>query len=210
MFMKTLFTFIFIIISPNIFASTLDEWNKWYKEKVNNKTIKGEMTCKITDQVIMDVKDGKPIRYSSYKDQAKVGDRLSLIYSSIGDKISIKLTHPSEQYIDTSISAEKGKGSDKKMVFFNNNPDGKMRHYYNTMSIYDDLMKYKNHNFIGSKTIYMTRYYKSDWDGIFTGLYGNQTHIFTFDCRNIVDKIDEIIDRFNTYPGRLIYKKEKK
>jgi len=43
-------------------------------------------------------------------------------------------------------------------------------------------MKYKNYNIVGVKTIYMNRYYKSDWDGIFTGLYGNQTYIFTFDC----------------------------
>ena len=59
---KIFFTFIFIIISQNIFANdifeNLDEWNKWYK--ANETTLAGEMSCKITDQIIIKVKEGKP------------------------------------------------------------------------------------------------------------------------------------------------------
>jgi hypothetical protein len=46
----------------------------------------------------------------------------------------------------------------------------------------------------------MNRYYKSDWDA-------NQSQILNLDCSSISDKIDEIIERYKTYPGDYTYKK---
>ena len=45
------------------------------------------MTCKITDQVIMDVQDRKPIRYSSYKKDVKIGDSFTLKYFALQNSI---------------------------------------------------------------------------------------------------------------------------
>ena len=74
---KIFFTFIFIILSPNIFANdiyeNLDEWKK--QSNVNKTTLAREMSCKITDQIIMEVKEGKPKRYSHFNNKPKVGNR---------------------------------------------------------------------------------------------------------------------------------------
>jgi len=47
---------------------------------------------------------------------------------------------------------------------------------------------------IWNKSMHFTRYYKNDWQGLVTQVTGFMQHqIFTLDCRNNVDKIDEII-----------------
>ena len=158
------------------------------------------MTCKITDQVIMDVKDGKPIRYSSYKEDVKIGDSFTLKYFALQNSIKITLKHLSKEYIDISIIAEKGLGADTKEVHYRNNADSTFKYWYNRIS-------YQNYNILDGKLLEMNRYYKSDWDANFTGIYVKQTKILTLDCRGISDKIDEIIERYKTYPGDYTYKK---
>jgi hypothetical protein len=165
------------------------------------------MTCKITDQVIMDVQDGKPIRYSSYKKDVKIGDSFTLKYFALQNSIKITLKHLSKEYIDSSIIAEKGLGADSKEVHFRNNVDSTLKYWYNRISIFLNKISYQNYNILDGKLLEMNRYYKSDWDANLTGIYVKQTQILTLDCRGISDKIDEIIERYKTYPGDYTYKK---
>ena len=203
--MKILFTFIFIIISPNIFASNLKEWNKWFNK--NYSGIESEMSCKITKQVVFDVDDGKPKTYDSYKDKPKIGDRLTLMFYAYGDILRLTVKHSLEEYIENSMFAEKGKGIRSKSISFRNNVNGILKYYFNTMRIFSDRISYQYSSFEQVINLEMSRYYKSDWDGIFTSINGEQTQVMTLDCRSVSDKFDEIIKRYNTYPGKLDVKK---
>jgi len=53
----------------------------------------------------------------------------------------------------------------------------------------------------------MKRYYKTDWEGVFTQIYKTQTIIITLDCRHKTDKIEEMINLYKKYPGKLKIKK---
>ncbi len=201
---KIFFTFIFIIISPNIFASNLEEWNKWYN--ANKTTLAGEMSCKITDQIIIKVKEGKPKRYSHYTNQPKIGDKLSLIYQTVGEKIKFQLKHDSAEYFDTSFFAQKGEIKSKIASFYNNS-SRTLKYYLGRLTIRQDSLSFQKYNIVGGYSLELKRYYKSDWGGIFIGTYVGEPHVITLDCRNITDKIDEIIERYKTYPGKVKFKK---
>ena len=208
--MKILLTLIFIVISQSIFASdvfeNLDEWNKWFN--ANKTTLAGEMSCKITDQIIMEVKEGKPKRYSHYNNKPKVGDKLSLIYQTFGEKIKLQLKHPLEEQFNMSINAEKVDINSKIASFYNSSET--LKYFHESFTLRKDSLDVKYFIIAGGFSLYMKRYYKNDWEGVFTSNWGQQIQIITLDCRTITDKIDEIIERYNTYPGKLKFKKNSK
>ena len=194
--MKILFTFIFIIISPNIFASNLEGWNKWIKESLT--PIDGEMKCKITDQIIFEVKEGKPLRYSHSIKKPKIGDTLTFTYSSWNEGIKVILKHPQEEYLNDLLDASKGKGTNSKYINFYNNILGKK--YIN---ISRDSIEMEKSVLGMMYHLSMNRYYKSDWQGVLTHIYDTQTQILSLDCRHTKDKIDEMLNLYKKYPGKL-------
>ena len=200
MSMKILFTFIFIIISPNIFASNLEGWNKWIKESLT--PIDGEMKCKITDQIVLQVKDGKPERFTGITNQPKIGDTLNFTYSSYNERIDIILKNQKNEYFSYNIPAVKGFGIKSKVIRFENDTIGHQSFYMT-----EDVIGL-DYSFLGiNKHLNMNRYYKSDWEGVFTNIYETQTQIISLDCRHKTDKIEEMINLYKKYPGKLKIKK---
>jgi len=181
----------------------LDEWNKWYN--ANKTTLAGEMSCKVTDQIIMEVKEGKPKRYSHYNNKPKIGDKLSLIYQTVGEKIKFQLKHPSEEYFNTQINADKGEIKSRIASFYSGGDI--LKYFLQRLTIRKDSLSFQTYNIAGGYSLELKRYYKSDWEGIFTAIYGGKPQVITLDCRNITDKINEIIERYKTYPGKLKFKK---
>ena len=208
MFYKIFLTFIFTIVSHNIFASEIfknfDEWNNWFN--ANKTTLRGEMSCKITDQIIIEVKEGKPKRYTNFRNEPKVGDKLSLIYQSIGESVKFQLTHPSEEYFNTAIGAEKADINTQVASFYHG--DDFLKYTLGRLTVRKDSLSFQKYNIAGGYSLELDRYYKNDWGGIFTAIYAGEPHVITLDCRNIKDKIDEIIERYKTYPGKLETKKK--
>jgi len=198
--MKTLFTFIFIIISPNIFASNIKEWNKWMHESRN--PIDGEMKCKITDQIVLEVKDGKPARFTGITNGPKIGDTLNFNYSSYNESIGLILKNQKKEYFNYEIPAVKGFGIKSKSIRFEKNTLSKQSFYM------DEDMIGLDFSFMGLNNHFnMKRYYKTDWEGVFTQIYKTQTIIITLDCRHKTDKIEEMINLYKKYPGKLKIKK---
>ena len=195
--MKTLFTFIFIIISPNIFASNLEEWNKWMHE--SRKPIDGEMKCKITDQIVLQVKDGKPERFTGITNQPKIGDTLNFTYYSLNERIRIILKNPKKEYFNNNIPAVKGNGVKSKVIRFEEDTSVQQSLYMTEDKIgyYFSFVGLVNHH------LNMKRYYKNDWEGILTNVYETQTQIISLDCRHINDEIGEMINLYKKYPGIL-------
>ena len=200
MIMKTLFTFIFIIISPNIFASNIKEWNKWMNE--SRKPIDGEMKCKITDQIVLQVKDGKPERFTGITNQPKIGDTLNFTYSSYNERIKTVLKNPQKEYLNTQIPAVKGNGVKSKIIRFEKDTIG-----HKSLYMTEDVIGLDYSIFGLNNHLNMKRYYKTDWEGIFTDIYETQTIIITLDCRHQTDKIGEMINLYKKYPGKLKIKK---
>lgn len=113
--------------------------------------------------------------------------------------IKVKLIHPKEEFIDTLIAAEKGKKEAKGIHFVD--PMHNNIFIVDRLKIFPNQINYVHHNLLGGETLNLYRYYKSDWNGIYTGLFGSQTQILSFDCRTISNQIDQIINRYRTYPG---------
>ena len=194
--MKTLFTFIFIIISPNIFASNIKEWNKWMHE--SRKSIDGEMKCKITNQIVLEVKDGKPALFSFVTGEPKIGDRLNFTYSSFNERIKIILKNQKKEYFNNNIPAVKGNGVKSKVIRFEEDTSVQQSLYMT-----EDMIGY-DFSFLGlDNHLNMKRYYKNDWEGVFTQIYETQTQIISLDCRHISDEIGEMINLYKKYPGKL-------
>ena len=187
------------LISQDVWAEKthFKQWSEWMDD--NRKPIDGEMSCKITDQVIVGVEEGKPFRCTGYKGEPEVGDSLTFTYSSYNDLIKVKLIHPKEEFIDTLIAAEKGKKDAKGIHFVDPMHDNIF--IVARLKIFPNQINYVHHNLLGGETLNLYRYYKSDWNGIYTGLFGSQTQILSFDCRTISNQIDQIINRYRTYPG---------
>ena len=200
MTMKILFTFIFIIISQNIFASNIKEWNKWMHE--SRKSIDGEMKCKITDQFVLEVKDGKPARFSHITNEPKIGDTLNFTYSSYNERMKIVLKNPQKEYFDMQIPAVKGLGMKSKVIRFKEDSV-----YQQSLYMTEDKIGYDLSWAIYRSHLHMKRYYKNDWEGIFTDIYESNTIIITLDCRHKTDKIGEMINLYKKYPGKLKIKK---
>ena len=196
----------FIVFFANAIASdsveNLDEWSQWFD--ANKETIEGEMLCKITDQIIVEVEEGKPKRFSGYHNQPKVGDKLSLIYRTFGEQLKFQLKHPSNVYFDTNINAEKGEARFQVASFY----DGSelLKYFFARLTIRKDSLSFQKYNIAGGYSLELERYYKSDWGGIFTAIYMGEPQVITLDCRHRTDKIDEIIERYETYPGKLVIK----
>lgn len=189
------------IASLKASAETVDEKHlyDWIGQNLDKITV--EMSCQITDQLVLEVKEGKPRRYLGYDEDPKVGDTLVLKFWSWADKIKFQLGNEQEEYIDSVLDAEKGEKQAKGVHFFSDPMHN--RFHVTRMKIFSDAIGYVHHNVLGGKTFNLYRYYKSDWHGIFTGLYGPQTHILTMDCRTIVEGVDETIARYKTYPGEI-------
>ena len=69
-----LIIFLFVFYIPSIASAS----SKWLEK--NQELIEGTMKCKITDQIIVEVKEGKPKRYSHFTKYAKIGDTIIGVY----------------------------------------------------------------------------------------------------------------------------------
>ena len=74
----------------------------------------------------------------------------------------------------------------------------------NNLILFPTHLSFQYYNVAGGFSLELERYYKSDWEGIFTAINFGKPQIITLDCRNITDRIDEIIERYKNYPGKFV------
>ncbi len=156
---------------------SLSDW-----AKSNDFAIKGEVNCRISDQFIMEVKDGKSIRFSSAKGQPKVGDYLTFEYGSSlpGHAFEVKLKYPSGAYFEEEIQPLKGSSS-RPYVKFENDFHWSAAH----LMLHADNLIWRSSNPLFSGSLSLKRYYKSDWDGIYTEAFHSGDFRFTKDALTI-------------------------
>ena len=150
----------------------------------------GRMRCEIKSMGLETIEDGQPKSYSNYEDSEKVGDILHFTYQVYGLSLLMKIEHPqnknainfSNSYSISDLTRKIGSdfffiGDFEKSLF------GK-----------DDISMEGS----GGGALNMKRYYKSDWQGIFTRVESYEgIYYFTLDCRHSIDLIDEVYEEIN-------------
>ena len=166
-----------ILISALLFS-----FNGWAEDQ-------GLMLCEIKSMGIEQIEDGKPKSYTNIKGREKVGDVLHFTYEadSINKLLTIVLKHPQNENAlyysrDFPFTALEFDAFDTLFTY-----QGKYVEY----SFGKDFIRINDRN-----ELRMRRYYKSDWQGIFTDKNDGEEGIyyFTFDCRHSIDLIDEVYD----------------
>ena len=149
----------------------------------------GIMECKVTENYLLEVKDGKAVTYTGYKDSITKGDTLYInykLYTLFGqENITISVFKPgeAESYMNNIFSLyEKTPYILEPWLF----------------SIRDTYQGNKDRMRIRSsdETLILRRYYKNDWEGVFVqnSTYDISPQITALDCRHKKDVYDQFVD----------------
>ena len=150
--------------------------------------LEGEMSCKVKDSIVLQIEDGKSQRYSGEKDSFDVGDTLFVAYRYeeyfnrpayvLNFDFNDRLRDDTYIYVseNSSLAVSSGRISfSEEQIFITANLN---------------------------RNLSLRRYYKNDWEGIFSFAYGPEfyTWTVTLDCRNQEGKLEEIIEAYKNRP----------
>ena len=171
--MKILLTL--LLLSPLAFAEE-------YKGPL---TIEGEMRCKVKDQIILATADGKSQRYAGVENSFNVGDTLFFTY-----QYTEYFMVPSSML----ILKLQDRLRDESVVYFSE-VNSRKPSSFETSSLSSELI-YITQAF--GKQLSLRRYYKNDWEGIYSVAYGPEfdTWTATLDCRNEEGRLEELIKAY--------------
>jgi hypothetical protein len=155
--------------------------------------LEGTMKCNIKDQQILEIKDGVSKRYTNYEGDLKVGDNLLLKYGlSKSNVFYLKSDRRFEDYplsnfiIDLKFDTAKAVEVESYISTLKHllEDDGFLSTQM-TMSADEFEIGYV----FGEGGLQFSRYYKSDWMGIFTYLSSSSSHSYTLDCKHITESV---------------------
>lgn len=147
--------------------------------------------CKILDQQLLEITDGKSSRYNGYKDGSKVGDTFKLNFDSIWGKnsymLSITTDHKeiSKSLKSTMYSFNVRELTDSGVVAWKDETE-LIQH------ISDNVI-----NFKGLKPTQITgrRYYKNDWNLMLRHGAWDAIFIQTVNCLNVPNKLGIMLEK---------------
>ena len=161
-----------------------------------------EIRCKVLDQVVMTLGDGKSTRYSGFKDGSEIGGAVSLSfslteYSLLGD---YQLVIKNSQYPNVAVF-ESVKKNDLERI-----TDGSQILYSNTDNFGNDLALSLGGSYIhveseNHSSITGYRYYKSDWNFFVNSVVyvegqGNGlSFLQTLNCMNVPSSYDRMLGK---------------
>ena len=163
---------------------------------VGAERLTGKLLCKVKSNIVVTISDGKPKNYSGFTDQMKVDDNLVFYY-----RFQPKSKSDDPSYLCTLFDDKKDfsyllQSAVVPAYSFSTIDKGL---YANTS---DDIWgedAYLNPNAIkcasGEKRLILSRYYKSDYEGVFVSYPVSQdlnTQVATLDCRTEKDSIELI------------------
>jgi len=162
-----------LIISPNV---------------VLGEQVSGSFNCKIKDITISAIDEGVPKTYKGLKNGANIGESMRFAYKLENTnymtfkRTDQELSHP-EGFV--SFDEFKIKDDATRRLF--------PRHYFSinskvTISSEDITVKS-----IRSEELFLTRYYKNDWQGLMVRTTLQSVAVYSLDCRNTADPLEEIL-----------------
>ena len=158
----------------------------------------GYFECKVKQQRVLVVEDGEHKTYSKINEHAGVGDPFEITYRFIkrGDNnnnLNIELDWGTREGFSFSIFVNRLKLDEPEFLeaYYEEEEGGWQE---------DTLPRVRLNNGYAilsgkyGKTIRLDRYFKNHWAGIFTDpvTLGMSTMVSTFDCRHVIDGLDEI------------------
>ena len=167
--MKNLLLILALFVG-NIFVETL-------KTKIPEPpTEKATLFCQIEDQSILRIKDGISTKYSSFTDQAKNGNKISIIFHYTTRRFLLE----SPEYEPIRISSRVWKPSldseeyreIKRRSFPNTNSYGVIA-YLAEIDLNEDEFNIRDK--VLDRFIVFERYYKNDWQMTFNDVYSGIT-----------------------------------
>ena len=194
-----------LLLSPLAFAESY--------EKVITQEIKFTLNCKVTDQVIINSKDGVAKRYASYIDRVVIGESfpIEFIYTS---------TKPRKNYPDFDLLISDTSRAMNGSLWFGSSFD-LAKEWRCNRDVGGDLCDradHKNDDYLkrrfeskiidnpwdispdeinansDGQTFGMRRYYKNDWELIYSdGSLEYGVHTLTANCMGMPSKFDRLI-----------------
>ena len=169
----------------------------------DEKDLKGEMVCKIKDQIVKDVKEGKVETFSKFENGYKIGDNFNFRYELIYENGNQYLQFAEVKSITEKPFYRKYNLSNQKNVV-NASTNGVF------LRIITDPTEYSSQfvelrkntmqfNYVADFGGYiLRRYYKSDWMGMRTtvsAIVGEPLtlHHYAFDCKHLTEDLWEEI-----------------
>lgn len=164
--------------------------------------VSGKLACKVTSMFVVGVEDGKPTVHTHYTDGFKLGDELSLnfifkqhqtprpdwlkveLYDDIRDEGIITYA----MFIDDEDKFEEFEGGYSL--------DNQKRRLPGELGIWPNNLSISGVNWIpyAKRSLKMSRYYKSDWQGIGVESQGNTVQTYTLNCQTFgKTMIDDLI-----------------
>lgn len=146
------------------------------------------INCKILDQVILEVKDGKSVRYNGFTDGPKIGDYVAFSLSFVAFEKNYSLSILST-------------GDEGLLQAFMSNSNFHKKLNSGVMWETDGFTQNLSNDylFLGEfSRLRGSRYYKNDWNMIYTspsGKTGNHTR--TMNCLNVPEDYNVILKKVN-------------
>jgi hypothetical protein len=159
-----------------------------------SQQISGELSCKITGSSVISSEEGKFQRYSHINDGVKDNDSTILKYTFSKNSVHMRMGHSTEKekYVISSYISI----TDPDTRFEQKNQLLILSGKHDQISFSGDYIRIEN--IFGR--LFLKRYYKNDWHGIFTYLSVLEltAQSLTFNCRHYNDKNDEVFNLYKT------------
>lgn len=172
--------------------------------------IEGSMRCEVMSNQVLEVLDGRPRTYSGIKDQFDVGDTLLLKYRAFASAetpgkfgtLLIQLVDEPRARVWMRGSGPVVPHSELNNFLILDQASEDIPRGVEGISFSPDYIRLAS-AFHGE--IRLSRYYKSDWQGLAfnpnAALGADEAfsiHIFSLDCRQEIDRIEDVVHAFAT------------
>lgn len=156
-------------------------------EPFNMEIIKFSINCKILDQITLKVKEGKSKRYNGYKNGLKIGDNFLIEFFADlhAPKYTISINHSQKDnsYIAVNISEHNYVREDYGGIGWNDFGD------YQVLRPDTLILRTMNSQLFGE------RYYKNDWNMVFTFEWGTELFAQTLNCLSVPDDYNKLLKK---------------
>jgi hypothetical protein len=159
-----------------------------YSSQVYAQSVVGSMDCTVTGNVVVASEEGKFKTYSGIQGGVEANEKLTLKYNVTSNSIYMGLERNNDKK-QIVINAHYSAGNAD--IKFERNKNGGIivtdTNFNQGISLLPEYIR-----ITGFKTLYLTRYYKNDWHGIFSNvdLFDMSAQTLTLNCRHINDNMD--------------------
>ncbi|MDC1401511.1 hypothetical protein N8349_03635 [Gammaproteobacteria bacterium] len=157
------------------------------------------LTCKVSDQVVLGIKDGESSRYTHFLDTVKDGDSFGIKFSMkyTEDFYNLGISSKGLQIVGTSFKSDELKWllpASERYIFINDSLGGVQGNLNSNKLLINNLF---------SKTS-IERYFKNDWQLITSStLMAEGTRLLTANCMNMPSKFDDMLEIIEGVSGKL-------